>query len=154
MQDEMIDRQIVTRKIINGKRELQLTWSEIAQKLGISNIAQCTAALLGQMPFTSEKAVKVASLFNLSKLETLVLQEVPYRGAINELIPKDPTLYRFYELLQVYGTALKELIHENFGDGIMSAIDCYISIEKVNDPRGDRIKVIIDGKHLKYPDLE
>jgi cyanate hydratase len=153
MESDMIDRNFVTQRIINAKRSLGLSWTDIAGRLGVKNVALCTAGLLGQMPFSSEKAVEVARLFGLTNQEMAIIQEVPCRGVIIDLIPKDPTLYRFYELLQVYGTTLKELIHEEFGDGIMSAIDCHIKIDRVSDLKGDRIKITIDGKHLKYPDM-
>jgi cyanate lyase len=109
-----------------------------------------TAALFGQMRLTEEEAVKAALLFGLSDEERDLLTEVPYRGSLPPGPPTDPLIYRFYELVQVYGTTWKALIEEEFGDGIMSAIDFDMEFERQPDPKGDRVKLTMSGKFLPY----
>ena len=105
---------------------------------------------MGQMRMTKEQATEAASLFDLGTEETLLLQEVPYRGSLPQVPPTDPLIYRFYELVQVYGTTWKELIQEEFGDGIMSAIDFDMTMERQADQKGDRVKIAMSGKFLGY----
>ena len=105
---------------------------------------------MGQMKLRPEQAERAAKLFGLGDDETLLLQEVPYRGSLPSAVPTDPLIYRFYELVQVYGTTWKELIQEEFGDGIMSAIDFDMTIERQPDPKGDRVKLTLSGKFLPY----
>ena len=105
---------------------------------------------MGQMKMTKEQATKAAELFGLETEETLLLQEVPYRGSLPQVPPTDPLIYRFYELVQVYGTTWKELIQEEFGDGIMSAIDFDMTMERLPDQKGDRVKIGMSGKFLGY----
>ena len=140
----------VTEKILTAKRMKELTWEEIAKKIGGASKIIVTAACMGQMKMTKEQATKAAKLFGLGKEETLLLQEVPYRGSLPEQPPTDPLIYRFYELVQVYGTSWKELIQEEFGDGIMSAIDFEMAIERQPDPKGDRVRITMSGKFLPY----
>jgi cyanate lyase len=102
------------------------------------------------MKLRPDQAECAALLFDLSDEEKLLLQEVPYRGSLPTTVPTDPLIYRFYELVQVYGTTWKELIQEEFGDGIMSAIDFDMAIERLPDPKGDRVKVSMSGKFLPY----
>ena len=109
-----------------------------------------TAALMGQMKLRPEQAERAAALFDLAEEEKLLLQEVPYRGSLPTTVPTDPLIYRFYELVQVYGTTWKELIQEEFGDGIMSAIDFDMAIERQPDQKGDRVKLTMTGKFLSY----
>jgi len=109
-----------------------------------------TAALMGQMKLRPEQAERAAALFDLAEEEKLLLQEVPYRGSLPTTVPTDPLIYRFYELVQVYGTTWKELIQEEFGDGIMSAIDFDMAIERQPDQKGDRVKLTMSGKFLSY----
>ena len=109
-----------------------------------------TAALMGQMKLRPEQAERAALLLGLSEEEKLLLEEVPYRGSLPTAVPTDPLIYRFYELVQVYGTSWKELIQEEFGDGIMSAIDFEMAIERQPDPKGDRVKITMSGKFLPY----
>ena len=113
----------VTEKILSAKRMKELSWEEIAKKIGGASKIIVTAACMGQMRMTKDQATKAGKLFGLGKEEVLLLQEVPYRGSLPQVPPTDPLIYRFYELVQVYGTTWKELIQEEFGDGIMSAID-------------------------------
>ena len=140
----------VTEKILTAKRLKELSWEEIAKKIGGASKIIVTAACMGQMKMTKEQATKAAKLFGLGKEETLLLQEVPYRGSLPQVPPTDPLIYRFYELVQVYGTTWKELIQEEFGDGIMSAIDFDIEIERLPNPKGDRVKMTMTGKFLPY----
>jgi cyanate lyase len=140
----------VTEKILSAKRLKGLTWEEIAAKVGGASRIVVTAACLGQMRMNPEQAAKAAELFGLGREETLLLQEVPYRGSLPQLPPTDPLIYRFYELVMVYGTTWKELIQEEFGDGIMSAIDFDMSLERQPDQKGDRVKLGMSGKFLAY----
>ena len=140
----------VTEKILSAKRLKELTWEEIAARVGGASKIIVTAACMGQMKMTGEQAAKAAELFGLGTEETLLLQEVPYRGSLPQVPPTDPLIYRFYELVQVYGTTWKELIQEEFGDGIMSAIDFDMSVECEPDPKGDRVRLILSGKFLPY----
>src|SRR5579863_4674929 len=140
----------VTEKILSAKRLKKLSWKTIVGEIGGGSQVYVTAALLGQMKLRSEQAERAARLFGLEEEETLLLQEVPYRGSLPTTPPTDPLIYRFYELVQVYGTAWKELIQEEFGDGIMSAIDFDMAIERQPDQKGDRVKVTMSGKFLTY----
>ncbi|HZQ02296.1 MAG TPA: cyanase [Reyranella sp.] len=140
----------VTEKILTVKRLKGLSWQAIAQEIGGASKVLVTAACLGQMKMTEEQAGKAAKLFELGREETLLLQEVPYRGSLPEMPPTDPLIYRFYELVMVYGTTWKELIQEEFGDGIMSAIDFDMSLERQPDQKGDRVRIGMSGKFLAY----
>jgi cyanate lyase len=140
----------VTEKILSAKRLKELSWEEIAKKIGGASKIIVTAACLGQMKMTKAQADKAAELFELGQEEILLLQEVPYRGSLAELPPTDPLIYRFYELVMVYGTTWKELIQEEFGDGIMSAIDFDMTLERLPDQKGDRVKIGMSGKFLQY----
>ncbi|WP_428668947.1 cyanase [Reyranella sp.] len=140
----------LTEKILSVKRMKELTWEEIANKIGGASKILITAACMGQMKMTREQATKAGKLFGLGKEEVLLLQEVPYRGSLPQVPPTDPLIYRFYELVQVYGTTWKELIQEEFGDGIMSAIDFDMTIERQPDQKGDRVKIGMSGKFLGY----
>ncbi|MGH8743022.1 MAG: cyanase [Burkholderiales bacterium] len=142
-------RHEVTEKIISAKLIKGLKWADIAKKVGQSK-EWTTAALLGQMTLTGEQAKTVGKLLGLSEEEIALLQVVPYKGSLGETVPTDPLIYRFYELMQVYGTTIKELVHEEFGDGIMSAIDFSMGIERQTDPKGDRVKIVMSGKFLPY----
>ncbi len=143
-------RDEVTRQILAAKRAKALTWKEIAAEIGGGSAVYLTAALMGQMKLRPEQAERAAKLLDLGEEETTLLQEIPYRGSLPAAVPTDPLIYRFYELVQVYGTTWKELIQEEFGDGIMSAIDFDMSIERQLDPKGDRVKLTLSGKFLPY----
>jgi len=127
-----------------------LTWEEIARQIGGASKIIVTAACLGQMKMTGEQAAAAGELFELGREEVLLLQEIPYRGSLPQVPPSDPLIYRFYELVQVYGTTWKELIQEEFGDGIMSAIDFDMTMERQPDQKGDRVKIGMSGKFLSY----
>ena len=137
------------QKIIAIKKKKKWTWPEIANKLGYSTV-WTTAACLGQMSMTEETAEKAGLLFDLSEDEIATLQEAPYRGSLPTQVPTDPLIYRFYELVMVYGTTWKELIQEEFGDGIMSAIDFDMALDRQPDQKGDRVKLTMSGKFLPY----
>jgi len=137
------------QKILGIKKQKKLTWTEIAAKLEHAPVWTC-AACLGQMSMTEATAEKAGLLFGLSETEIALLQEPPYRGSLPTAVPTDPLIYRFYELVMVYGTTWKELIHEEFGDGIMSAIDFDMTLERQPDQKGDRVKIGMSGKFLPY----
>ena len=143
-------RDELTRKILSIKRAKGLTWKTIVAEIGGGSAVYLTAALMGQMKLRPGQAERAAKLFELSEDEKRLLQEIPYRGSLPGVVPTDPLIYRFYELVQVYGTTWKELIQEEFGDGIMSAIDFDMMIERQPDPKGDRVKLTLSGKFLPY----
>ena len=143
-------RSELTEKILTAKRIRGLSWRQLAQQVGGASPILLTAALLGQMRLERSQAEKAAALLGLDAEATALLQEVPYRGSLPSGPPTDPLIYRFYELVQVYGTTWKELIQEEFGDGIMSAIDFDMAIERQPDPKGDRVKITMSGKFLNY----
>ena len=146
----MTTRDDVTAAVLAAKRARGLTFTGIAEQLG-KPMVWLTAALLGQHPFPPDDAARVGELLGLDDEQVVVLTEVPTRGSFSPTAPPtDPTVYRLYEVLQVYGPALKELIHEEFGDGIMSAINFRIDIARRPDPDGDRVVVTLDGKFLDY----
>jgi cyanate lyase len=145
-----MQRAELTEKILDIKREKGWSWKYICGEIGGFSPMLITAALLGQMKLTKPQAQSAAKLFGLSKAEAAMLNEVPYRGALPTAVPTDPLIYRFYELVMVYGTTWKELIQEEFGDGIMSAIDFDIALERLPNPKGDRVKITMSGKFLPY----
>jgi len=139
----------VTEKIIATKVAKGLKWSDVAAKDGLSK-EWTTAACLGQMTLTKEQAGIVGEIFSLSDAEQKWLMVVPYKGSLPTTVPADPLIYRFYELVSVYGTTFKELIHEEFGDGIMSAIDFKMDLQRESHPAGDRVSITMSGKFLPY----
>ncbi len=143
-------RSELTELIIATKRKKKLTWKKIAKDIGGNSPIVITAALLGQMRLEPAQAKKAAKLLGLDAEAETLLTEVPYRGSLPPGPPTDPLVYRFYELVQVYGTTWKELIQEEFGDGIMSAIDYDMTIERQPDPKGDRVRIEMTGKFLPY----
>ena len=142
-------RNETTELIILNKLSKKLTWKQLADAIGMSK-EWTTAALLGQMTLTAEQAGKIGELLDLPDEAIAQLQVVPYKGSLPTAIPTDPLIYRFYELINVYGTTFKALIHEEFGDGIMSAIDFSMDLEREPDPKGDRVKIVMSGKFLPY----
>ncbi|MGD0634259.1 MAG: cyanase [Beijerinckiaceae bacterium] len=138
----------LTEKILDIKREKGLTWKYIAGEIGGMSEVLITGALLGQMKLTKPQCEKAAVLFGLSESEKRLLNEVPMRGT--PMPPTDPLIYRFYELVMINGPAWKALIEEEFGDGIMSAIDFDLDIVRLPDPKGDRVKITMSGKFLPY----
>jgi len=140
---------LLGQKILAVKAEKGLSWAQIAAHLGHAPVWTC-AACLGQMSMTAETAKKAAALLGLSAAEADTLAAIPYRGSLPTTVPTDPLIYRFYELVSVYGTTWKELIHEEFGDGIMSAIDFDMTLERQPDQKGDRVRMTLSGKFLPY----
>ena len=144
-----MNRSAVTEKIMLTKVAKSIKWSEVATKIGLSK-EWTTAACLGQMTLTPPQAAVVGQIFGLSDAEQKWLTVVPYKGSLPATVPTDPLIYRFYELVSVYGTTFKELIHEEFGDGIMSAIDFKMDVQREPDPAGDRVSIAMSGKFLPY----
>ena len=141
-------RRALTDAIIDTKIRKNLTFEEINEGTGLS-IAFTTAALLGQHPLPEHAAKIVARKLDLDEDAVRLLQTIPVRGSIPGGVPTDPTIYRFYEMVQVYGSTLKALIHEQFGDGIISAINFKLDVRKVPDPEGgERAVITLDGKYL------
>lgn len=142
-------RDEVSQLIINKKRHKQLKWVQLAEAIGQSK-EWTAAALLGQMTLSEAQAEKIGALLELPVDAIEMLQVVPYKGSLPSAVPTDPLIYRFYELVNVYGLSIKELIHEEFGDGIMSAIDFSMDIRREPDPNGDRVCIEMSGKFLPY----
>jgi cyanate lyase len=145
-----MNRADLTEKLLDIKREKGWTWKYICDQIGGMSPVMITGAILGQMKLTKPQAAKAGELFGLSKAETAMLNEVPMRGTGTPMPPTDPLIYRFYELVMVNGPAWKALIEEEFGDGIMSAIDFDMVMERLPDPRGDRVKITMSGKFLPF----
>ena len=141
-------REQLTEKILDIKRERGWSWAHIAREIGGMSEILIVGALLGQGKLVKPLARKAAALFGLAETEERMLNETPYRGT--PMPPTDPLIYRFYELVMVNGPALKAIIEEEFGDGIMSAIDFDMSLERLANPKGDRVKIIMSGKFLPY----
>jgi cyanate lyase len=144
-----MDRRDVTTQILDAKRRKGLSFTQIAEHVGADRV-WLTAALHGQHPLSSEQAAAVTALLALPGEASAVLEEIPARGSFDALPPTDPTIYRLYEVLQVYGPALKALIHEDFGDGIVSAIAFNLAIERRDTDAGPRVRLTLDGKFLPY----
>ena len=143
-------REQLTERLLDIKREKGWTWKHICEQIGGMSPVMITGALLGNHKLTKPQAAAAAKLFGLSKTEQAMLNEVPNRAEGATMPPTDPLIYRFYELVLVNGPAWKELIQEEFGDGIMSAIDFDMTMERQPDQRGDRVKIGMSGKFLAY----
>ena len=144
-----MDRQELTALILEAKRAKGLSFAALAEETGADRV-WLTAALLGQHPLNSEQAQQIRGLLDLPADAVPVLAEVPTRGSFETLPPTDPTIYRLYEVLQVYGPAIKALIHEDFGDGIMSAISFNLGVERQQSEDGQRVQITLNGKFLPY----
>jgi len=144
-----MSRDAVTAKIVAAKVAKKISWATVAKRVGQSK-EWTTAACLGQMTLTAAQAKVMGKIFKLDNEDIAWLQRVPYKGSLPTAIPTDPLIYRFYELVNVYGTTLKELIHEEFCDGIMSAIDFSMDLTREPDPKGDRVHIVMSGKFLPY----
>ena len=144
-----MNRNDVTEKIIATKVAKGLQWADVAAKLGLSK-EWTTAACLGQMTLDADQAKIIGNIFGLTAEEQKWLQVVPHKGSLPSAVPTDPLIYRWYEIVSVYGTTIKELIHEEFGDGIMSAIDFKMDLQRETDPNGDRVNIVMSGKFLPY----
>src|SRR5437762_1256027 len=152
-QGKFMSRQEATEYLLAGKKAKGLTFEEISKAVGRDKV-WVTAAIMGQATMSKDEAEKTVSALGLGEGITRqvadALQEAPMKGSLGSSVPVDPLIYRFHEITQVYGTTMKALIHEMFGDGIMSAIDFEIDIQKVEDPKGDRVVVTYNGKFLPY----
>jgi cyanate lyase len=144
-----MNRSDVTEMILAAKRQKKLSWAKLAAMVGRSK-EWSTAALLGQMTLDETQAAVVGAALDLPEDAVALLQEVPYKGSLPTAVPTDPLVYRFYELINVYSSTLKALIHEEFGDGIMSAIDFSMDVSREPDPKGDRVRIVMSGKFLPY----
>ena len=145
----MMTRDDATEIILEAKRVAGFSFQQIAAQVGRHEV-WVASALLGQQSMSADEAAKVAEVLGLGAEIVAALQQHPMKGSLAGNPPTDPLIYRFHEIVQVYGTTLKAVIHEKFGDGIMSAIDFTMNVEKVADPKGDRVKVTLDGKFLAY----
>src|SRR3989338_7916061 len=148
-ENNTMNRNDITEKIITVKVSKGITWESVAKKVGLSK-EWTTAGCLGQMTFDEKQAKVIGKIFGLTAEEQKWLQVVPYKGSLPTPVPTDPLIYRWYEIVSVYGSTIKELIHEEFGDGIMSAIDFSMDIQRQGDPKGDRVNVVLSGKFLPY----
>lgn len=144
-----MDRDEATRLVREAKRRTGLSFAAIAERVGADRV-WLTAALLGQHPLDGEQAAQVRELLDLPDEVVPVLTEIPHRGSLESVPPTDPTVYRVHEALQVYGTTIKELIHEDFGDGIMSAISFNLDVQRRDTEQGPRVRIVLDGKFLPY----
>ncbi len=145
----MASREELTEQILAAKRAKGLTWKDLAEELG-APVEWSTAALLGQFPLSEDQAKAAVAALGLPQDALPELQASPMRGSLEDAVPVDPTIYRFHEIVQVYGTTLKELIHEEFGDGIMSAINFGFTVDREPDPDGDRVVITMSGKFLPH----
>ena len=147
-----LTRNDVTETIVFNRMKKGITWASLAEAVGQS-LPWTTAALLGQMQMSPEQAKAAGDMLGLSKDEQMLLTFVPYKGSFGkpgELVPTDPLIYRFYEMVMVYGPTYKEMIHEEFGDRIMSAIDFDMDVSRLPNEAGDRVKIVLTGKYLTY----
>ncbi len=144
-----MNRNDVTEMIIEAKLKKGVKWADVAAKVGLSK-EWVTAGCLGQMTFDEKQASTVGKIFDLPAEAVALLQVVPYKGSLPTAVPTDPLIYRFYELINVYGITIKELIHEEFGDGIMSAIDFNMELKREPNAAGDRVNIQMSGKFLPY----
>ena len=144
-----MNRNDVTELIIEAKIRKGIKWADVAKKIGLSK-EWVTAGCLGQMTFDKKQAATLGKIFGLPPEAVALLQVVPYKGSLPTAVPTDPLIYRFYELINVYGMTFKELIHEEFGDGIMSAIDFKMDLKREPNPAGDRVNIVMSGKFLPY----
>ena len=146
--DPVLEKEDVTAMIVARKRQMKLGWAEIAEKIGMSPVWTHSAAM-GMQAMPADKAALLVEVLELPEETKEVLEECPTK-VWEQTVPTDPCVYRLYEIVGVYGPTIKALIHEEFGDGIMSAIDFDMSITRVPNPKGDRVKVEMSGKFLSY----
>ncbi len=139
----------LTEEIMAAKVSKGVSWVTISEEVGLSDVFLASVAL-GQNSLSPEDAEKFGNFLGLSAAAVSALSVCPMKATDTDLVAKDPLIYRFFEISYVYGGALKEVIHEKFGDGIMSAIDFTMDVDKVEDPKGDRVVVTMNGKFLPY----
>ncbi|MCA1336561.1 cyanase [Pseudooceanicola marinus] len=145
---KMMSKEDVTMMILSAKKQAGLTWEEIAEKVGMSPV-WTHSACMGMNAMPAEKAELLVATLGLPQEAASVLAESPTK-VWEQTVPTDPCIYRLYEVVGVYGPTIKALIHEKFGDGIMSAIDFDMSVTRVPHPKGDRVKIEMSGKYLGY----
>jgi cyanate lyase len=145
----MLSREEATQQLLDAKHAKNLSFEAIGARIGAHPI-WTAAAIYGQASMTAEQATDLVAMLGLGPDVTDVLQQCPLKGSLDSAVPVDPLIYRFHEITQVYGKAIKAIIHEKFGDGIMSAIDFHMDIQKQEDPKGDRVVVVFNGKFLPY----
>jgi cyanate lyase len=145
----MLTREEAVRLMRSARLDRKVTIAQVAETIGRHPV-WTAAALHGQASLSADETAKLAGVLGMEAPSLAVLQQPPNKGALGQTVPTDPLIYRFYEIMQVYGPALKDVIHEQFGDGIMSAIDFEIDIRKQPDPKGDRVVVTFNGKFLPY----
>jgi len=148
-ENAMLTRKQATEQILEAKKAKKLTCEAIAKAVGRHKV-WVTATLLGQGTMSKDESSRATEILGLGPDVASALQEIPLKGSLDSTVPVDPLIYRFHEITQVYGTTLKAIIHEMFGDGIMSAIDFELDIQKKEDPKGDRVVVTMNGKFLPY----
>ncbi len=139
----------ITQKLLAAKKATGLTFADLEKIVGRDEV-WLAAVFYRQASAAEDEASKIVSALGLESDIAAELTEFLVKGSLDPVIPTDPLIYRFYEIMQVYGMPIKAVIHEKFGDGIMSAIDFTLDIEKEEDPKGDRVKVIMSGKFLPY----
>ncbi|TVO57589.1 MULTISPECIES: cyanase [Denitromonas] len=144
-----MNRLEVTEMIVAAKIQKGIRWTDVAKEIGLSK-EWVTAGCLGQMAFDANQASIIGKVFDLPAEAVALLQAAPYKGSLPTAVPADPLIYRFYELINVYGSTFKALIHEEFGDGIMSAIDFNMNVSREPNPAGDRVNIVMSGKFLPY----
>ncbi|NER37207.1 MAG: cyanase [Oscillatoria sp. SIO1A7] len=139
----------ITEQLLAAKKAKGITFADLEKVVGRDEV-WIAAVIYRQASADAEEAKKIASALDLGEVYAAALTECPYKGCLDQTIPTDPLIYRFYEIMQVYGMPVKSVVHEKFGDGIMSAIDFRIDVEKEEDPKGDRVKIVMNGKFLPY----
>jgi cyanate lyase len=144
-----VKRDEATELLVAAKQKKGLTWEQIARAVGRHKV-WVTSALLGQQGMSADEARKATEVLGLGLEVAAALQECPIKGSVGQTVPVDPLIYRFHEITQVYGTTIKALVHEMFGDGIMSAIDFEMDVQRKEDPKGDRVVLTLNGKFLPY----
>jgi cyanate lyase len=149
MADSPLSPQAVTAALMAAKKACGLSFVQLGEALG-RNEVWVASLFYRQATASAEEAAKLAELLDLDACTLAAIQEFPTKGSLDPVIPTDPLIYRFYEIMQVYGMPMKDVIQEKFGDGIMSAIDFTLDVEKQSDPAGDRVKITMCGKFLPY----
>ena len=139
----------VTEKLLAAKKAAGLTFADLEAKVGCDEV-RIASVVYRQASASEEEATKIVEAIGADASLIAPLTECPVKGSLEPVIPTDPLIYRFYEIMQVYGMPIKTVVHEKFGDGIMSAIDFSVDVEREEDPKGDRVKIIMCGKFLPY----
>ena len=144
-----LSQDTLTATLMAAKKVKGMSFADLEAALGLDEV-WIASLFYGQATASEQEAETLADLLSLDPAITSALQEYPTKGSLDPVIPTDPLIYRFYEIMQVYGMPLKDVIQEQFGDGIMSAIDFTLDVDKIEDPKGDRVKITMCGKFLPY----